>query len=124
MRVEVEDKGELRIDGGGVPVELQWRSSAIAVVVAREVSSDRYRVTDSVLIRVQQDARVVVPWQSMRVQNEDVWSELESKCAGRIGVEEVVKPRMVTLCGPIYKYSLSAFGLVYLKIFCPIFQPN
>jgi len=107
MRVEVEDKGELRIDGGGVPIELQWRSSAIAVVVAREVSSDGDRVTDSVLIRVQQDARgVVVPCPSMRVQNEDVWSELESKCAGRIGVEEGVKPRMVTLCGPIYKYSL------------------
>jgi len=43
MKVEVEDKVELRIDGGGVPVELQRRSSAIAVVavvVARKVSSD------------------------------------------------------------------------------------
>jgi len=44
MRIEAEDEIKLRIDGEGVPVELQRRSSAIAVVavvVAREVLSDR-----------------------------------------------------------------------------------
>jgi len=40
MTIEVGDRVEHRIDGGGVPVELQRRSSAIAVVLAREVLLD------------------------------------------------------------------------------------
>ena len=72
MRIEAEDEVKLRIDGEGVPVELQrcnsggGRGGCERGVVGRGWS----------LIRVQQDARgVVVPYTSMRVQSEDVWSD-------------------------------------------------
>jgi hypothetical protein len=35
-----------------------------------------------------------------------------SKCAGRVGVEEGDKPKMVIFCGPVYTYSLQACRLV------------
>ena len=75
MKVEVEDKAELRIREG-VPVELQRNSGGGGGGWERGVVGRGDGMAKRVLIRVQQDARgVVVPCTSMRVQSEDVWSD-------------------------------------------------
>jgi len=76
MRIETEEKVKLRIDGEGVPVDLQRNCGGGSGSCERGGVGRGDRVAESILIRVQQDARgVVVPCTSMRVQNEDVWSD-------------------------------------------------
>ena len=75
MEIEVKEKVELRIDGGGVPVDPRRDGSGGGGDGERGVVGRGDGVAKSVLIGVQQDARgVVVSCTSIRVQSEDVWS--------------------------------------------------
>ena len=63
MRIEAEDKVELRIDGEGVPVERQRNSGGGSGGCERRVVGRENRVAENILIRVQQDA-----WSSLAHQ--------------------------------------------------------